>query len=668
MRLKLLWALLLGFVAFTLPAQVREYNEATKKRGISDYEGTPIVPAIYDAVTVYYIGSDTFYVAQSANKKGVFDQKGQLTIPFDYEEVELWAEQSDFQFGYAVVAKDRRMGRGVLDARNGQTILPIKFEFIRAVSADLLVGRQFVDSTLQFFNERGQPLFQLFGRSASPGFDENSIKIKRVDRSEYFVDKKGRPIFPPNLKQPQWTDGERVICIENGKFGLVTMTGKTLIPFEWQEMKVQNAGQFWVKNQSGEQGLMDASGQFIIPLSKASLYLPGGKSGPIYIRSGLGSDPAFDSQLFDTKGQLLFSDVRVSSANMASQLFNVPFNRREDYFSVEMKDKKQQLLFHKTRGQILPTAWSTIWYGGEKHVLIAVQEDENGLPTAYKAFDLNGTLRYEAPKGMSLEHTPTPDLLFAFIDTRSRIALLDLNHPEKLSFEYSIFVMYNRYFVFEQNAKKGILDPQGKVLVPANKFIQLGEPNKIQVQQFRATKAVRGKLIAVGQFEGVQYPSWVAVNSQGETFVMGPPAPLEPVKAAEPRVEEAAPLPFEAVEEAGVMEEMGQNPTSSEEVVAFVEKQPTFPGGDQALYNYLAKNLQYPKLARKNGIQGKVVVSFVVEKDGSLSDLRILRDCGGDCGKEAMRLIRAMPKWIPGMQNGQVVQVRYTLPVTFRFE
>jgi protein TonB len=71
-------------------------------------------------------------------------------------------------------------------------------------------------------------------------------------------------------------------------------------------------------------------------------------------------------------------------------------------------------------------------------------------------------------------------------------------------------------------------------------------------------------------------------------------------------------------------------------------------------------------LAKENGIEGRVILNFIVEKDGSLSDVRIVRDIGGGCGKEAVRLVQAMPKYLPGKQNGQAVRVKYTLPVAFK--
>lgn len=99
-----------------------------------------------------------------------------------------------------------------------------------------------------------------------------------------------------------------------------------------------------------------------------------------------------------------------------------------------------------------------------------------------------------------------------------------------------------------------------------------------------------------------------------------------------------------------------------------IQKPPSFPGGEAELLKYLAKNIQYPALARENNIQGSVVLTFVVNKDGSISDVNIVRDVGGGCGKEAERVVKSMPKWSPGEANGNPVKVRFTLPVKFKLE
>ena len=97
-----------------------------------------------------------------------------------------------------------------------------------------------------------------------------------------------------------------------------------------------------------------------------------------------------------------------------------------------------------------------------------------------------------------------------------------------------------------------------------------------------------------------------------------------------------------------------------------VEQMPSFPGGQGALMNYLNSNIKYPVIAEENGIQGRVVVQFVVGKDGSISNVHVVKSVDPSLDKEAVHVVKNMPKWIPGKQNGQSVTVRYTLPVTFR--
>ena len=104
---------------------------------------------------------------------------------------------------------------------------------------------------------------------------------------------------------------------------------------------------------------------------------------------------------------------------------------------------------------------------------------------------------------------------------------------------------------------------------------------------------------------------------------------------------------------------------AEEEIFVFVEENPSFPGGESALYEYLYKNIKYPDLARENNITGTVVIKFVVEKDGSITKASILREIGGGCGKEALRVVNTLPKWKPGKQSGRPVRTEFTLPVQF---
>jgi protein TonB len=105
-----------------------------------------------------------------------------------------------------------------------------------------------------------------------------------------------------------------------------------------------------------------------------------------------------------------------------------------------------------------------------------------------------------------------------------------------------------------------------------------------------------------------------------------------------------------------------------EKVFTSVEQMPQFPGGDAALMKYLSSHIQYPAMAAENNVQGKVILQFVVEKDGRVGEVKVARSVDKDLDKEAIRVVKSLPKFTPGRQNGQAVRVWYTLPVTFKLQ
>ncbi len=170
-----------------------------------------------------------------------------------------------------------------------------------------------------------------------------------------------------------------------------------------------------------------------------------------------------------------------------------------------------------------------------------------------------------------------------------------------------------------------------------------------------------------------------------------PPPPIKPpelktVKFTPPVVKPDE----EVVEEVATMEEMDkavigtkniegdtvayqpieetQNVVIEEEqptVFKYVEEMPEFPGGEEELIKFISKNINYPPIARENGITGRVTLAFVVGNDGSISNINVLRDIGGGCAEEAIRVVKKMPKWKAGRQNGKPVNVEFNLPINF---
>ncbi len=114
-----------------------------------------------------------------------------------------------------------------------------------------------------------------------------------------------------------------------------------------------------------------------------------------------------------------------------------------------------------------------------------------------------------------------------------------------------------------------------------------------------------------------------------------------------------------------IMIQIPENVEPEQEVFVVVENPPQFPGGEKARMQYMVENITYPELARKKGIEGTVFVTFVVERDGSINEVRVLRGIGGGCDEEAKRIIENMPNWTPGTQRGKPVRVQFNMPIRF---
>lgn len=117
-----------------------------------------------------------------------------------------------------------------------------------------------------------------------------------------------------------------------------------------------------------------------------------------------------------------------------------------------------------------------------------------------------------------------------------------------------------------------------------------------------------------------------------------------------------------------VTQEAPKEEEDDNKVFDMVEQQPSFPGGMGELMSWIGNHLKYPPIAAENGIEGKVIIQFVVGKNGSIRDANVVRSLNPSCDKEALRVVNAMPRWLPGKQNGKEVSVKYTLPIQFKLQ
>lgn len=134
----------------------------------------------------------------------------------------------------------------------------------------------------------------------------------------------------------------------------------------------------------------------------------------------------------------------------------------------------------------------------------------------------------------------------------------------------------------------------------------------------------------------------------------------------EPTTESFEPKVFDIVEQMPSFGGAEYTVTYTDEKGNTHQKKKVCPPGQAGLFQYLSNTIQYPVVAEENGVQGRVIVTFVVERDGSITDVKVVKSVAPSLDREAVRVVRSMPKWTPGKQKGDAVRVKYTMPVTFR--
>lgn len=188
----------------------------------------------------------------------------------------------------------------------------------------------------------------------------------------------------------------------------------------------------------------------------------------------------------------------------------------------------------------------------------------------------------------------------------------------------------------------------------------------------------KSQIVQVAEFEEEIMP----ITEQDNTPPPPPPPPAEVPPQVEEIInivdneEEVADVDIASSEDTGqkveikafVPQEIIEDEPEEEEIFMVAETMPEFPGGMAELMKFLSKNIKYPTIAQENGIQGRVTVTFVVNRDGSIVDPQVIRGVDPSLDKEAIRVITAMPKWKAGEQRGKKVRVKYTVPVTFRLK
>ncbi|MBK8492838.1 MAG: TonB family protein [Saprospirales bacterium] len=576
-------------------------------------------------------------------KKGYVDQiDGSVVIPFEYDEVDVGWQTS--VMGYAAVGKNGLWGLYKLE---GELVLPIRYEYVRAIHADLLAARAPENDTLlHFFNGKGEALFQTAGQTAEPGFNENTVQVIRPDMSRVFLDLKGQDPFQGRFVNGRWTDGKTVVCatIDNrgnlSQAGLFSWEGDTLLPPVYFNIQAHPGGRFLVQTTDYQMGMIDEQGRFLIPLGPVRLSKMGNQPQDVIL--ALEGSP-LNGKVYDPNGRLLMDSCvtdNVAFKGGIGKFANQHFYR---YFTASNAAKYSTGLFHLDGRPILPMQYKEIQYASDDHPLIV----HDGA--AYLIMGWDGKPAYPG-RFKRLEYTADPGLLYGQPENGDRGGFIHIGDPagDRFTLQKIILLPHSGYFAVKEEGAYYLHDAAGR-RVNNQGYAFLEQPERKHYTAWRE-KMKSGRLVAYGASaqRGDDQP-WVGFDEKGKAHDFPPLQPKEEVVA---------------MEEVVVIE----SPRQEEEICDFPDKPAEYPGGESERLKFMVSQLNYPALAKENAIQGMVVVKFVVEKDGSITNIQIVRDIGGGCGKEVVRIIGLMPKWKPGMKNGFPVRSWQTFPFRFKLE
>lgn len=642
---------------------------STKKLGIyNTFTNEPIWPARFDYANPIYL-HDSLLLVKKNGRSGVVSTSGRTVVPLDFDEIQ--DVKSGEEHGILAVLKNGN--RGLWSVKTGRQILPIEFEFARAIFPDLIATRRKDSHILEFLDKNAQKMFETAGETASPGFDETCIEITGTAGEYTFLDKKGKAVFSENFKNGRWTDGKTIVVqmskpgISDEKYALVTTAGDTILAASNYTFQPLGEGRFFVKSTSGrrEMGFFDANlRQWLVPMDRLLCFKLGEKGdmkGAVFVQKMDGTENHF---LCDAAGKLLFENCKFTNFPYDAALAQAgddyhPFRYFQLYFVGKSNEKG---LFDADGQVILPMEFEAFSYRTERHAIIAFRK----INDLANAFDPKTGKKLFAEDFQNLKFTADPTRFWA--KKGGKWGIIETAHPESVVFDFDQYEPFQNFWVFlSKNEKWYVFDGKGNRAIDRD-FDWFMGPTREKFQEFKDSKTAKGKLFAVGG-DRTKPNGWFGINDRNQHFFIENKA----AAAASPMMNDVEERAVEKEPPPPMLENVPEPPpaepfiSKNDHVYLASDRRPEFPGGESVMLKFLSKNMQYPSEARKNGIQGRVGVTFIIEKDGSLSDVKINMELGSGCDEEAIRLVKSMPKWKPGHQvNGEIVRVSYSMWVSFK--
>ncbi|MBK8854051.1 MAG: energy transducer TonB [Saprospiraceae bacterium] len=666
-------------LATGLSAQFKKrvfFDESSQKKGVIDAAGNIIVPALYDDMEP---SPGVIFAGKKDDRIILFNGDGSIRIPLLYQHIQAHFNNFHDQYGFAAVTKNDKIPNswGMIRS-DGKVIIPEKYQYLRAINPKLLVARTYEKELLYFFNEKGELLGNIPGKRVDPHeVDNTCFSVEGADQNNSFYTSELQPIAKDDPKSGYWTNGEFTILRTKGDdlfhLGMVNKAGKTIIPFDYQTFKhgLQNQ---WIaiKNNSDYRQetatVFNAEGKIIIPEDHYSIR----PFGEIYLAYGKLDDSL---TIFGSDGKkILPGKYRYSRIyNAENYVREIHGNNTDDYLELKNTVSGEYYVLHKSGKFLNLEGVDQCKYLSDRHPFIITKTDGETGFSQNQLVDMKGNKLLKTTF-QSIEFTAFPHIFFVEKERGQGVQVYNLKKNKLAPEMYkNTFWMLNNHYILMKERGCVILSNKMKELFVTDRPVR--EPADLHYVAYNKAKVLSGNLIAIYD-EYINFPVFTAINERGDTARIDPRL-YETVKKNKEEVVEASEMsdvPREIIvtKEMNVLEEVSppveviEPKISEDEIMIIVEQMPVFPGGESAFLQYINAHLKYPAVAVENGIQGRVVIGCVVEKDGSLTECNVVRDIGGGCGQAALELIKTLPKMNPGKNRGKVVRTKYTFLVSFR--
>lgn len=536
---------------------------------------------------------------------------------------------------------------GYKNAKNEWVIEP-KYELVETPFSDFMIAQN-VEKLLGVINDKGDTLvsfeYQSIRKMQGNGFNRGgkqyffeALLVQKVSKWG-LIDRKGQILVPLDYRVAEWVDDSTAFFSTLGHQILRNNEGQTILETNFDNATLLKASfptlRYLIATKNDRTGIVDFAGKTVVPFEFLNIeFSPVGNAVVVQNEKN-------EHGIWDLLGRELIAPK-----------FSILRFLNDSFFTASLFDRSEIGLFDIVGRQRMPFEFQDIRIVGSSDRLKARKKDD-----FYGLFDTEGhaltfpiLADFEANKAL-------PNLIFAKEQSGEWLVVnRNGRHVNQDRFDKFSDVQETG-FVAYKGSLSAIFLPDGQRITPFKyRYVRMFA-QKSKTQEYEKKHGLDAETYFVGNTKDTG--EWQLIDNFGKEY------PFEPRKEPPPKSKTAEDALFSFDIEA---EDDTQKMEDTQKIYDFPSKQAQFPGGETAMLQFYANNIKYPSEARKKGIQGRVVIQFVVEKDGSLTSFILLRDIGSGCGMSAIEATKLMPRWLPAEHNGQKVRAKGVTSVWFKLD